>query len=345
MVQYLKLKVVPNVSHRCCFVHIGVPRTGSTALEKFFYDRRSALLRHGVLYPDVSLRGYGHHDVAFLLSGGYPDWAIAQPRPLAELAAELQRSACDHSGDVLISSENFYLFPAPSALRELLESTGLAVGRRTVIVVYLRRQDDVHESWYNQTVKAQGATHGIGESVRRWHDLWDYRARLAEWSSVFGPENILVRVYGESRFEGGSLASDFLAATGIRTGDPAPTAEQVNGRVNRDVLEFQRLVNRLPLQHVEKRRFLQQLTELTARTAGSGLFEEGRLLDEVQRRAILEDYAAGNAEVASRFLGREELFPLPPPEQATASSGPSGLTVEKMAYILGWLMTTGGRGG
>lgn len=338
----LEPSIKTNMSRRCCFVHIGTPRTGSTALEKFFYDHRHALLQHGVLYPDISLRGYGHHDLAFLLAGAYPDWAIAQTRPLADLAAELRTVASRHSGDILISSENFYLFPAAAALRALLEETGLASHRRVVIIVYLRRQDEAHESWYNQIVKAQGAVHDIDESVRRWHDLWDYRSRLTEWSSIFGRENIVVRIYDRCHFEGGSLLSDFLAATGIGTDDPAPTAEQINRNFNRDILEFQRLVNRLPLRPVEKRRFLRQLTELTARTEGSGLFDESSLLDGIRRQAILQDYAAGNTEVALAFLGREHLFLSSPPDQAPQSSSSSGLTIEKIAYILGWLMTTGG---
>ena len=146
-----------------CFVHIGAPKTGSTAIQRFLFENREALRERAMLYPDANLRGYGHHDLAFLLSGGYPAWAIPQPKPLAEIAAELRAAGADHGGSIVLSSENFYLFPAPTALRALLNSTGASIGRQIGIIVYVRRQDDAHESWYNQTVKAQG-----GDSRHRY---------------------------------------------------------------------------------------------------------------------------------------------------------------------------------
>lgn len=148
-----------------CFVHIGAPKTGTTYLQQFLHDNRAALRRQGLLYPEVSLRGYGHHDLAFLLAGGYPDWATPQPRMLDDLAAELDAATQGHAGPLLLSSEDFYLFPAPERLREMLADVGVLASHRPVIVVYVRRQDDAHVSWYNQTIKAQGHTHSLDECI------------------------------------------------------------------------------------------------------------------------------------------------------------------------------------
>src|SRR5262249_23673915 len=122
----------------------------------------------------------------------------------------------------------------------------------------------------------------------------------------------------------------------------APFMERVNGRLNRDILEFQRLLNRLPLQPVEKRRFFRRLSDLSSQSRGSGLFDERPHLDAAKRCAILDSYAAANGEVARRFLGRDFLFPSPLPGPTAAASVATGLTVEKMAYIVGWLMATDG---
>jgi hypothetical protein len=217
---------VPN-SPSSCYVHIGIPRTGSTAIEKFLYENRQILLDRGILYPEVNLRGYGHHDLAYLLSGGYPEWAIPQPRNLDDLATDLCHASAAHSGDILISSENFYLFPAIVRLQELLTKTGASSGRRVVIIVYVRRQDEAQESWYSQTVKAQGETCKIDESIDRWRYLWDYRARLAEWAAAFGAANLVVRPYETTQFRGGSLITDFLACIGVDpTGMDLPTKKK-----------------------------------------------------------------------------------------------------------------------
>ena len=45
-------------------LHIGGPKTGSTALQRTLFANRAALLERGFDYANVNLRGYGHHDLA-----------------------------------------------------------------------------------------------------------------------------------------------------------------------------------------------------------------------------------------------------------------------------------------
>jgi hypothetical protein len=319
-----------------CVVHIGAPKTGSTWLQKVFTENRTVLAERGILYPDVSLRGFGHHDLAFLLSGGYPDWATPQPRSLGELEQELARATRDHNGAVLISSEDFYLYPNPAGLRAMLERSGLPT---PTIVVYVRRQDAAHESWYNQTIKAQGYTHDIETCIAQSFALWDYAAQLQKWSDVFGRESLRVRVYDPSV----SLLTDFADASGLDLQGISATGDALNTGLNRDVLEFQRIVNGLPLPIVEKRRFHKQLIALSTATRGTGLFDEGALLSRTRRRALIAAYANGNANVAHTYLGRDTLFDETVAEEDAGA--PSGLTSEKLARILGWLMAKGGAHG
>jgi hypothetical protein len=325
------------VSKQPFYIHIGVPKTGTTFLQKVLTENRNLLLERGILYPGDNLRGYGHHDIAFLLTGGYPDWATTQPRSLEELIAALKIVVADHAGPVLLSSENFYLYPEPEKLHKLLSDAGLLKNRRPVIIVYLRRQDDAHESWYNQTVKAQGYTHTPQESVESFFGLWDYRAELERWANVFGQQNLLVRPYEKSQFIGGSLLSDFAKQIDLPLEGFVISNAQVNTGLNRDILEFQRLVNALPLDHPERRRFHRELIDLTARTAGSGLFDEAPVLNLAMRQAILERYAEGNAQVAKRYLGNSQLFTEKHREYGGTTT-PAGLTTEKLARIMGWLL-------
>lgn len=322
-----------------CFIHIGAPKTGSTFLQKILFDNRSVLALHDILYPEVSLRGYGHHDIAFLLDGGYPEWATPQQKSLAQLGTELKAAAREHRGHILLSSEDFYLFPQPAGLLAFLEQAGVVPSREPVVIVYVRRQDDAHESWYNQTIKAQGCTDSIDESVRRFDGLWDYEAQLERWVEVFGRKQIVVRPYGRTDFHGGSITTDFFSLLAIDPSELALPPERVNSRINNDLLDFQRLVNRLPLTIEEKRRFHRLFIELTARTAGSGIFAEGALLSEPQRRAILDRYRNGNRAVAQKYLHRDHLFY--ERDTAQALSAPPELTLEKLSYIFGWLMARG----
>jgi hypothetical protein len=321
-------------SRRVC-VHIGAPKAGSTWLQKTLAENRLTLLERRVLYPNVSLRGHGHHDLAFLLAGPYPEWATPQPRTLAELEADLAAAVRDHSGTVLLSSENFYLFPHPARVRDLLKRTGLA--EDITIIVFVRRQDDAHESWYNQTIKAQGYIHEIDECVHRFFGLWDYSAQLAKWSSVFGRAALRVRPYELGQSGSGALLRDLGLSAGFDTANLQVTETFVNSGLNRDLLEFQKQVNHLPLTPQEKRRHHRELIALSADSAGKGVFDETPLLGSTKRREILAAYAEGNRLVAETYLGRANLFIAKSPAPEVAPQPSSGLTPKKRAVIEAWL--------
>lgn len=324
-----------------CYVHIGAPKTGSTWLQKACFDNREALRSQGLLYPDVSLRGYAHHDLAFLLSGGYPEWATPQPRTIAELATDLRCSLRNHKGSVLLSSEDFYLFPNPRGLMELLTSTETLVNRRPGIIVYIRRQDDAHESWYNQTIKAQGYTHDIETCIRASHDLFDYAKQLSTWAGIFGRDSLIVRPTDPSEFHGGDLLSDFVSILGLDSTSLTAPVAPVNTSLNRDILEFQRVLNGLPLHVKERRRYHHQLMELSSQTAGSSLFDERPLLDPRQRAAIMNSYRASNRETARAYMARDELFFQVEQERDAQRPAAPGLNAEKLAAIVGWLLLRG----
>lgn len=281
------------------------------------------------------MRGWGHHDLAFLIAGGYPDWATPQPRPLAELVADLAKEVRGHEGDVLISSENFFLFPSPAAVATMLQESGTLEGRAISVVVYLRRQDAAHESWYNQTIKAQGATHDFDACVEQYQQLWDYRLQLAAWSKEFGSDALIVRPYEREQLLNNSLADDFLQILGVDSSTWTIPAERVNSGLNNDALEFQRIINTLPLTVQQKRRFHRDLIAMSARFAGTGVFDDAPVAGGARRRAILESYDEGNRAVAQTFLGRTTLFTEKPVDQPATTST---LTVEKLAAIVGWLL-------
>jgi len=51
--------------HLQYYIHIGIHKTGSTAIQHFLHHNHDALLNHGILYPKVGLHGTGHHEIAW----------------------------------------------------------------------------------------------------------------------------------------------------------------------------------------------------------------------------------------------------------------------------------------
>jgi len=319
-------------------LHIGAPKTGSTAIQRALFENQDKLLAHDFLYPNVSLRGYGHHDLAFLLGGGYPDWATSQARTLEDLRGDLLAALRRHPvGTVIISSENFYLYPKPKELRDLLLSVGMAPDDPVSVICYVRRQDAAHVSWYNQTVKAQGSVLSFAECVRQHRSLWDYEQGLRPWQETFGTAALSIRDYSSFGAGAGDILEDFFCAIGLPLTDFKVPADRINERINRDLLTFQRSINRLPLSITQKRRYHKQLIALSSASSGKGIFDDRPFLTRAEAVDLLQCYAASNRAVAETYLGRSDLFAPAIPESDDAISGTGGLTLSKILLILKWL--------
>ena len=319
-----------------CYLHIGAPKTGSTALQNFLCVNFQKLADYGWQYPDVSLRGFGHHDLAFLVAEGYPEWAIPQERSLSELVDKLQATVAGCS-QIILSSENFYLFPNPGKIGEILHYVGFPP-ETVKIVVYVRRQDEAHISWYNQAIKAQGYSGTISQCIQDNLDLWNYHLQLEKWAQVFGVSNIIVRPYEKEKLTDGDVRRDFLKILDIPQTNLIIPDKMVNTRLNSDILDFQRIINQLPLSSKEKRSFHKELIELTSCSKKTNIFDDKPLLSFKQCNEIILRYSESNRKVAEAYINMEELFCDTFPDFNFQNKSPSKLTLEKIVLILGWIM-------
>lgn len=318
-------------------IHIGAPKTGSTFLQRTAAAHHDALAGHGVFYPQATLRGGGHHDIAFLVYGQYPQWATGQPRSLQELGADLGQDCANWQGTVLLSSENFSLFPAPAALKAFLDQWGLSKGRRTKILFYARRQDELFLSWYNQQVKALGYGGSFEEALPDMKWLGDYHSQACAWAEVFGPQAIELRNYNRARCAEYGLWGDFLSALGLGRDaiEPAKAASGENISLNRDILEIQRVVNQLPISTLEKRAFHKDLMALTAQS--SDFFSDAPLISQKLRRALVAEFLPSTQKLAADFCNGT--FGFETDDLDTGEAPPyEGLSQDKVLATLAWLL-------
>jgi hypothetical protein len=63
------------VGERVAYIHIGLPKTGSTSLQAFFRANRDILDERGIIYPDTTGRDVGNATPAVLaLDGEFPEY-------------------------------------------------------------------------------------------------------------------------------------------------------------------------------------------------------------------------------------------------------------------------------
>lgn len=304
------------------YLHIGLPKTGTTALQNFLTDNTDALAHSGICFPDFGLR-YPHiswrRNAHFLIVSHVDEFGNKDPKQPCEEYEDTLNQIADLAGQydrILLSDEaiwqNYKKRPAfwPS-LKEDFQKRGLALK----VIVYLRRQDSLIESLYRQRVKASCLTDRFDDYIRKLRFPLDYLKYADMLSEVLGKENLILRVYDREQYQGAehNIFSDFLDIFGLSLSDGFKVKQAVfNTSLDGSMLEFRRLVNRLP--HMDSAGILNKSIDLTVSDYPSGSAQgAGSLFSPDELKAFLGSFAESNSLLAQKYLGREDGFLFPEP--------------------------------
>jgi len=279
------------VTQSTIYIHIGTHKTGTSAIQDFLALNKKVLKRKGFLFPQQSRRNYfaSQEDCHRVTPVNHKHY-----RKLAHLCSAKQQN-------VLISSETFSLLENVCDIRSLLGDLNVKV------ICYLRRQENVLQSMYNQSVK-EGAYYQDISTYQR--DDLDYFSLLEKWASVFGKDNVIVRVYEKEQFYNHSLIEDFLDIVGLPLTDEFRMLKHnSNPRLSPAVLEYMRYINCLLNDKVIAKKFKKGMVRFSSeryKESTLPIFGEHSLLSNDQRHSIMNRYQNSNALVAQEYLGRQE---------------------------------------
>jgi hypothetical protein len=294
-------------------LHVGMGKTGTTAIQRAFWTNRAILSRAGIAYPEIGAIATAHHLISPYvpphlvdLHGWNPlapvDWinrVAALPEPVVVMSSELISSA---------SPDQVVAFCA--ALLPVFDLR---------LLLYLRRQDDMIAATYAQAVKVGIKRPPLSMMLDSEPELLDYALRLAPWEAALGRNRIIVRPYERSQFHQGDLIRDVMLHLGVPdlppdfVHDPAATA---NARLSIPATEFKRLVN----EFIPDRRHTQGFIAPLSACPPDPM--EAHLIGRADRARIIASYADSNAFVARHYMNRPagDLFndQLPPNAPETA---------------------------
>ena len=288
-------------------LHVGASKTGSTFLQAWMDMNRHALLEQGIWYPEFGIfrqdeRKYkqaGHADVLGNAARGESTFLDRLAEGLSLFPDKVHR--------IILSSEAFFLSDmAPTHLRTYLADFDVRV------IVYLRRQDD----WANsQYCDALGG--GIADreflSVQQWlaapaqAQRMDYYSFVSKWETEFGRGKVEPVPYEKSQFVDNSLLADFCYRAGVVPGRTfrLPARELGDDYVYpKSYYSLMRFFNALPFPDTKHYLAFVNVVKNTI-FFGSSVIKP-QMLSRPQRRAILSNYAAGNAIIAAKFLNRKD---------------------------------------
>ncbi len=205
-------------------LHIGAPKTGTTALQETFSRNRDALRQSGVLYPLAGCR-IGSKTIsrhvgfrfAFHPLSAPPNGVMGTFNLTSKDAREAYSQAFKNDFDkeiesatgidqVVVSDEALFVFPHNrmiSGLHDFLNERFDEVS----VVCHLREPASYLSSSYSQHIK-MGGCKGIAEYFGNYLEDGIYSKKLERWGETVGHKNMSVKIYS------GDILSDFMQIIG-----------------------------------------------------------------------------------------------------------------------------------
>jgi len=208
------------------FVHIGMSKSGSSAIQKCLMENRDVLEKSGISYPKIGMPGNdgtAHHDIRSDLERG---------------SASLLRRAINGSNSdaVILSCEGFWLLDDGQ-----LELMARALSQGEVeVILYLRNPHDYLPSSYRQNIKRTGEHCSPEEyfNPHRPNLKQDFSYKLERWSQYF---SLRVRAYEAVKH---SIEKDFMRAIGAPLDRVDTSRRVVNTTPSDGAIWLMRLANR-----------------------------------------------------------------------------------------------------
>lgn len=189
------------------YIHIGIGKTGTSAIQKVLYSEREAFLKHDLFIPLTGLNydNLGHHRLA--------NYQESLPSNVTkdlygELLAEISASS---QSNILISSE-LYCYCKSEFIDFISKSFQ---GFSVKIILYVREQVSLVEStflWW----QAQGYDYkyNIDDFFEMAKGGFNYQWMIKSWVDKFGESAIIVKVYDRKLIGGRTLSYFFEGVYG-----------------------------------------------------------------------------------------------------------------------------------
>ncbi len=256
-------------------LHAGVHKTGSTYIQDILFNNADALASSGVRLPN----SLNHRQ------GGLREFAFSFPEP--EFQNAFRTLVLETPEDtVLVSSEELsHAIRDHHLAREFLQDLSRSHGVEVRIVAYLRRQDELRESAFQQQ-----ARRSFRGSIHEFEGYpFDYRPTVAAFREA--ADTVVLRPYDRRTWRRGDVFFDLLHAADITLDHPVLTPGAVNKSFDRRLIAY--------LASVPKARKFDRWEDVLRLRALDIIRPDGQrfLLSPHERFAFMERFNEANMEV------------------------------------------------
>lgn len=300
------------------YLHIGLPKTGTTAVQNFLWENRSILEKNSICYPNFDVR-YPHvkflRNAHFLISsckkaelGGQLVTDAAYTRLLDQIAGLGTRFDRIFLSEEAIWSAKWDQPVFWGKLKTDLNERGLSLR----IIVYLRRQDNFVQSLYRQKVRARLTGLSFHEFLNTYLKTYplDYYSYIRELADMLGRDSLIIRVYEKEQYRGEehNLFSDFLDIFGLSVSDGFAIGQaDLNLPLDGSKHELRRLLNAAQDPRAGHTILTQSFRDVVSGTRSKETnYKDVSFFRPGEQSAYLESFAESNSRTAREFLGRED---------------------------------------
>ena len=318
------------------FLHIGTPKTGTTAIQAFCYRNKEMLEKYGYYYPTPFERETMKSG-KYAQSGNVGD--IAAFGDNADEIAKQLLLLIGTNNKTILSSEEFVHYrheDLGKIIKALLEAN---VSLEIMIIVYLRNQADYFESLYKEIVQEYNLTATPDEafdylmakkyllpsdrcvSLDRLIGSCNYWKWISEIGRYLDKKNIIIRNYDNLMKSNIDIIDDFFSCCGLDLGTDFEREKIfANPSMGLELLEAKRIINGWNLYGYDERirdYFMQELRPMIINDESKKNYS---IFANDQRVKIWNKYKDGNRELSEVFLGGEAIFDKPILKEKTSFS-------------------------
>jgi hypothetical protein len=204
-------------SMRVAYIHVGSDKTGSTTLQKYFFDNRDKLLKnHSIYFPEPFEAGNHSYLASYFESspstyihghnlGRSDEQCRISDKKFFEV---LQKNIASSSCSKLIISYEGFMWSSEEALYKIHQFLHHFFNK-VVLICYARPPLSYAVSAYAQQIYS--GIYPSEPAITKWGEV------LPRFWRVFGRENVILRCFSKNILKDGNIIPDFLRTIDLNT--------------------------------------------------------------------------------------------------------------------------------